>query len=134
MTTVIDEGATRDEGPAAGRSRGRLVAALVVWTVVLVLGWAVVVGLGAPVATSADELATAMHPATPVTEAAARTSAATIIRLQHQELQGVTPTVRHATDFGGDRWVIVYAQPDPVAGVRISIDTATGEVHVATFP
>ena len=122
-------------GPmAADRSGGRPMRALLVWAIVLVVGWTVVLTLGGPVETAADELAAAMRPATPVTEAVARTSAATIVRLQHHELAALTPTVRHATDFGGDRWVVVYAQANPVSGVRISIDTATGEVKVATFP
>ena len=126
---------TTDPADAADdRSGGRPTRVLLAWAVALVAGWAIVFALGGPVRTAADELATAMHPAAPVTEAAARSSAETIVRLEHHELQGLTPTVRHATDFGGDRWVIVYARPDPVAGVRISIDTATGEVHIATFP
>lgn len=112
----------------------RVTRLLGIWTVALVAGWAVVVLLGGPVTTAADELSTAMHPATPVTEEIARTSAATIIRLQHSELAGIEPTVRHATDFGGDRWVVVYSQADPVAGVRISIDSASGDVRVTTFP
>lgn len=107
---------------------------LAVWTLALIAGWAAVVLLGGPVTTAADDLTAAMHPATPVTEAAARSSAATIVRLQHGELINAEPTVHHATDFGGDRWVIVYAQADPVSGVRISIDTATGKVTVTTFP
>ncbi len=110
---------------------GRLLAA---WTVALVAGWAVVVFLGGPVTTAADELEAAYRPATPVTEAVARSSAATIIRLQHSELSGIEPTITHATDFGGDRWVVVYAQADPIAGVRISIDTVTGDVRVTSFP
>jgi hypothetical protein len=107
---------------------------LALWTIALVIGWAMVIGLGAPVTTSADDLVAAMHPAAPVTEDVARTSAATIVRLQHRELSTIVPTVRLATDFGQQRWVIVYAQADPVSGVRISIDVKTGEVLVATFP
>ncbi len=110
---------------------GRLMG---VWTVALVAGWAVVVLLGGPVTTAADELAAAYRPATPVTEDIARSSAATIVRLEHSELSAIEPTVSHATDFGGDRWVVVYAQADPIAGVRISIDTVSGEVRVTTFP
>jgi hypothetical protein len=110
---------------------GRTIA---IWTVALVVGWMAVVGLGAPVTTAADELGAALHPVAPVTEAVARTSAATIVRLGHSELASLTPTVKHATDFGGDRWVITYAQADPVAGVRISIDAKSGEVRVTTFP
>lgn len=110
---------------------GRTIA---LWTVALAIGWSAVFGLGAPVTTVADEFEAAMHPAAPVTEAVARTSAATIVRLRYQELSTLTPTVRHATDFGGDRWVVTYAQSEPVLGVRISIDAVTGEVHVTTFP
>jgi hypothetical protein len=68
-----------------------------------------------------------------VTEEAARDAAAVIVRLQHRELVGVEPTVRRATDFG-DRWVITYAQADPVTGVRISVEVESGEVRVTTFP
>ena len=50
---------------------GRLVG---IWTVALVAGWAVVVLLGGPVATAADDLDAAMHPVTPVTEAGAYAS------------------------------------------------------------
>lgn len=107
---------------------------MVIWTLALVVGWGLVIGLGGPVTTAADELTAALHPATPVTEEAARASAAVIIRLQHQELVGVEPTVREATDFGGDRWVVTYAQADPVTGVRISIEIVSGEVRVTTFP
>jgi hypothetical protein len=112
----------------------RLTTLLAVWTVALVLGWGAVIGLGAPVSNSADELAAAMHPVAPVSETAARASAATIVRLQHRELVTIEPTVHLATDFGQQRWVIVYAQADPVSGVRISIDVKTGEVRVTTFP
>ncbi len=112
-------------------AHGRLIGA---WTTALVAGWLAVALLGGPVATAADDLGAALHPATPVTEAIARTSAATIIRLQYQELTALEPTVTHATDFGGDRWVLVYARSNPVSGVRVSIDTVRGVVRLTNFP
>lgn len=108
----------------------------VAWTAVLVLGFAVVIGLGAPPATVTDDLDAAMHPATPVTEEAARASAATIVRLNHPELAGFEPVVGNRTDFGIEHWVIEYVDAEAATptGVRISITTEKGNVEVTTFP
>jgi hypothetical protein len=96
----------------------------------------VVIGLGSPPVTAADELDAAMHPATPVTEEAARASAVTIVRLSYPELVAVEPAVRNRTDFGIEHWVIEYVNPDAptLAGVRISITTEQGNVEVTSFP
>jgi hypothetical protein len=108
----------------------------VVWAAVLVLGFAVVIGLGAPPATAADELEAALNPPTPVTEDVARASAATIVRLSYPELTSVEPSVRSRTDFGIEHWVIEYSDPEAPTptGVRISITTEAGKVEVTSFP
>jgi len=107
-----------------------------VWTALLVAGFAVVFLLGSPVATSADELQTAMHPAPPVSQAVAEQSAATIIKLQYPGFEGKPYTVRKATDFGIDHWVIEYSDTTGSAprGVRISIVVKTGKVELTAFP
>lgn len=114
--------------------RFRILAA--VWAAVLVLGFAVVILLGTPPPTAVDELDAALHPATPVTEVAARASAATIVRLSYPELAGSEPIVRSRTDFGIEHWVIEYVDPDSStpAGVRISITTEQGNVEITSFP
>ena len=115
-------------------NRFPILAAL--WAAVLVLGFAVVVTLGAPPITAADELDVAMHPATPVTEEAARGSAATIVRLSYPELAAAEPSVKNRTDFGIEHWVIEYVDADAPTptGVRISITTDKGNVEVTSFP
>ena len=107
-----------------------------VWTALLVAGFAVVFLLGSPVATSADELQTALHPAPPVSQAAAEQSAATIVKLQYSSFDGKPYTVRKATDFGVEHWVIEYSDTTGSAprGVRISIVLATGNVEISAFP
>jgi hypothetical protein len=107
-----------------------------VWAALLVAGFAVVFLLGAPVPTAADELDAALHPAPPVTRASAEATAATIVRLQHPDFEGTTPTVSLATDFGVDHWVVEYADVsgDAPRGLRISVVVDTGRVEVNTFP
>ncbi len=107
-----------------------------VWTTLLVAGFAVVFLLGSPVATSADELQTALHPAPPVGQAVAEQSAATIIKLEYPAFSGMPYTVRKATDFGVDHWVIEYSDTTGSAprGVRISIVIKTGRVELTAFP
>ncbi len=106
------------------------------WTALLIAGFAVVFLLGSPVATSADELQTALHPAPPVSQAVAEQSAATIIKLQYPTFDGKPYTVRKATDFGVDHWVIEYSDTTGSAprGVRISIVVKSGKVEIAAFP
>ena len=114
--------------------RARLPLVLVAWTVVLVAGFALVLGLGAPIADPVDQLAAAYAPPTPVTEAGARASAATIVRLQFPEFAAFDPAVERREDFGIPRWVVVYADPGGAAGVRVSVTEQQGTVEVGTFP
>jgi hypothetical protein len=106
------------------------------WAALLVVGFAVVLVLGAPVASTADELEAALHPAPPVSQEAAEASAATIVRLQFPSFRDVPPTTELATDFGIDHWVVEYSDtsgPTP-RGLRVSIVVDTGAVEVTTFP
>ena len=106
------------------------------WAALLVAGFAVIFVLGAPVATAVDELNAAMDPSPPVTQEAAETSAATIVRLQYPTFAGTTRTVTKATDFGVEHWVVEYSDTtgDAPRGLRISIVVDTGHVEVNTFP
>jgi hypothetical protein len=108
----------------------------VAWAAALVAGFAVVFTLGAPVASTADELQAALNPVPPVTQEAAETSADTIVRLQYPAFLSFPPTVTKATDFGIDHWLVEYtdASGDVPRGLRISIVVDTGHVEVTTFP
>ena len=108
----------------------------VVWAALLLAGFALVVTLGTPVATSADELNAAMHPPTPVTQADAERSADTIIRLQYPAFVGAAQRTSKATDFGIEHWLVEYTDKTASAprGVRVSIVVATGHVEVASYP
>jgi len=108
----------------------------VVWAALLLAGFAVVITLGTPVATSADELNAAMHPPTPVTQADAEKSADTIVRLQYPSFVGAARRTSKATDFGVEHWLVEYTDKTASAprGVRISIVVATGHVEVASYP
>jgi hypothetical protein len=108
----------------------------IAWAALLVAGFAVVFTLGAPVASTADELASALNPPVPVTQATAEASAATIVRLQYPTFREITPVVSKATDFGVEHWLIEYADttgPTP-RGLRVSVVVDTGRVEVTTFP
>ncbi len=118
----------------AGRTPSRLPVILAVWPVVLVIGFAIVLTLGGPVATSEDELDAAFHPATPVSEAAARSSADTIVRISYPDFHGVEPEVTLSTSFDIERYVLVYSRPEVLSGVRVSVEVVTGDVQVTTFP
>jgi len=106
------------------------------WAALLVVGFAVILVLGAPVATAVDELDGAMHPATPVTQDAAEASAATIVRLQYPTFAGTTRAVTNAKDFGVEHWVVEYTDTsgDAPRGLRISIVVDTGHVEINTYP
>ena len=106
------------------------------WTALLVAGFAVVFSLGAPVATSADQLRQALSPTPPVTQAVAEQSALTIVKLQYPSFSNVPYTVTKATDFGIDHWVIEFSDTSGGAprGVRVSIVVKTGHVEVTAFP
>jgi hypothetical protein len=106
------------------------------WTTLLVVGFAVVFVLGAPVPTAAEELDAALHPTPPVTQEAAQATAATIVRLQHPDFEGIEPTVTLANDFGVDHWVVEYTDVsgDAPRGLRISVVVDSGRVEVNSFP
>jgi hypothetical protein len=128
MTTEsVAPASSADDRPA------RLPVLLAFWTLLLVLGFAVVLTLGAPLPNAEDEVAAAMAPRTPVTEDIARQSAETIVRLQYPEFVGVTPTISRRTDFEIERYVIVYSDPVQGAGLRISITIEAGKVDVSSF-
>jgi hypothetical protein len=106
------------------------------WTALLVVGFAAVFLLGAPVPTAAEELDAALHPAPPVSRAAAEATAATVVRLQHASFEGTERTVTLATDFGVEHWVVEYLDRSGSAprGLRISVVVETGRVEVNSFP
>lgn len=106
------------------------------WAALLVAGFALVLTLGAPVASSADELEAALNPPAPVSQQDAEASAATIVRLQYPTFRDLAPTVTRATDFGVEHWIVEYTDtsgPTP-RGLRVSIVVGTGRVEVTTFP
>ena len=107
-----------------------------VWAALLLAGFAMVVALGTPVATSADELNAAMHPPTPVTQADAEKSADTIIRLSYPSFKGAARRTSKATDFGVEHWLVEYTDKTSSAprGVRISIVVSNGHVEVSSYP
>ncbi len=108
----------------------------IAWGALLVAGFALVFTLGAPVASTADELDAALHPPTPVTQAAAEASAATIVRLQYPTFRNTAPETTKATDFGVEHWVVQYSDTSSATprGLRISVVVDTGHVEVTTFP
>lgn len=107
---------------------------IAIWTALLVAGFAVIALLGGPLADPQDELEAALHPKAPVSEAVAVESAAKIVELSYPNLLGAERRVDHRTDFGIERYLIVYTDPKRVAGIRISIGVTTGLVEVASFP
>ncbi len=107
---------------------------LVIWTVILVLGFAAILTLGAPLASSEDALFAAYHPTAPVTEAEAIASADTIIRLEYPAMSDAERAVTRRDDLGVDRFVIVYSLTDRLSQVRISIEVASGDVQVFFLP
>lgn len=114
----------------------RFPVVIAAWTALLVAGFAAVFLLGGPLPTAADELETALHPAPPVTQAAAESSAATIVRLRYPSFAGADRSVTKATDFGIEHWVVEYLDVSEAAprGVRISVVVDTGRVEVNSFP
>jgi uncharacterized iron-regulated membrane protein len=106
------------------------------WAAVLVAGFVIVLVLGGPVASADEQLVAAMHPATPVTQAAAETSAETIMRLRYPSFDGTRRSVTRETDFGVEHWVVAYSDTTGTAprGLRVSVVIATGRVEVSTFP
>ncbi len=108
----------------------------IVWIALLVVGFTAVFTLGRPLPTAAEELDAAMHPTPPVSEASARESADTIVRIQHGELVSVEPSIERRNDFDIDYWLITYSVPSPSGptGVIISVGVDTGIVEVLSFP
>jgi hypothetical protein len=107
-----------------------------VWAALLVLGFAVVVVLGAPLPNAAEDLQAALHPAAPVDQAAAERAAATIVRLEYPSFGASPHSVTKATDFGVEHWIVEYTDktgPSP-RGVRVSIVLTTGHTEVSAFP
>ncbi len=106
------------------------------WTALLVAGFAVIFLLGGPLPTAADELEAALHPAPPVAQQVAESSAATIVRLRYASFEGTERTVTLATDFGVEHWVVEYLDRSGSAprGLRISVVVDTGRVEVNSFP
>lgn len=109
---------------------------VVVWAAVLAVGFVLVFTLGAALPTDDELLAQALHPAPPVSESAARSSASTIVKLQYGEFAGVEPAVEQRSDFGIPFWLISYSSPPgaPPSAVNISIVIDSGSVHVVTVP
>lgn len=137
-TTPLTSGAPPADDVAitgtATPERPRGLFALAVWTVILVLGFAAVLTLGAPLASSEDELAAAYRPSPPVTEAEAVASADTIIRIEYPMMSDAERTVSRRDDLGVDRFVIVYSLTDRLSLVRISIEVVSGDVRVFFLP
>ncbi len=116
--------------------RRRFALVATVWALLLVAGYAVVLGLGAPPASADAQLEAAMHPVPPVTQAAAEAAADTIVRLGYPAFGGAQREVRRADDLGIERWVISYTDTTSgtARGLRISIVAETGLVEVSTYP
>ena len=106
------------------------------WTALLATGFAVIFLLGGPLPTAADELEAALHPAPPVTQEVAESSAATIVRLRYPSFAEAERSVSKATDFGVEHWVVEYLDRSGSAlrGLRISVVVASGRVEVNSFP
>ena len=104
------------------------------WAALLVAGFAAIALLGGPLGDPQLELEAALHPKAPVSEAVAVESAATIVRLSYPNLLGAERRVERRTDFGIERYLVVYTDPKLASGLRISIAVETGRVEVASFP
>jgi hypothetical protein len=109
---------------------------VVTWTALLVVGFAVVLVLGRPLPTAAEQLEAALHPAAPVSREAALQSVATIVRLEHPELGGVGPTIERREESGGDRWIVVVDDSGGgiAQGRRSTITIASGDLSVLSYP
>jgi hypothetical protein len=114
------------------RPRGPLI--MTVWTVILVIGFAAVLTLGAPLPSAEDELAEAYRPPTPVTESVAIASADIIVRLQYPAMRDSQRTVTRRDDLGVDRFVIVYTVPRRLSLVRIAVEVESGRVTAFYLP
>src|SRR6476646_1064630 len=115
---------------------GRGIALLILWALLLVLGFAVVFTLGQPLPTSGDLRADAYAPLpTPVTQEAATAAADKIIALDYPNFIGATRTVNEGTSGNNKIWTITYSVRNPTSsGVRVVISESDGTIHVSTFP
>jgi len=109
------------------------VLGLLLWTVLIVAGFAVVLGLGSPLADDRSLLQRAYNPSPPVSEAQAIEAAYTIVRHDYPQFASGARSVTHQTDFNDDRYTITYAIPRQATGVRISV-SVKGKVSVSTYP
>jgi hypothetical protein len=114
----------------------RGIALLILWAMLLVLGFAVVFTLGQPLPTSGDLRADAYAPLpTPVTQEAATAAADKIIALDYANFIGATRTVNEGTSGNNKIWTITYSVRNPTSsGVRVVISESDGTIHVSTFP
>jgi hypothetical protein len=106
---------------------------LILWAVLLVAGFAIVLGLGTPLADDRSQLEQAYKPTPPVSEAQAIAAADTIVRFDYPQFANGARSVTHEDTFGDDRYTIVYKIPRQATGVRISI-SVKGSVTVSTYP
>lgn len=114
----------------------RGIALLILWALLLVLGFAVVFTLGQPLPTSGDLRADAYAPLpTPVTQEAAIAAADKIVALDYPSFIGATRTVNEGTSGNNKIWTITYSVRNPTSsGVRVVISESDGTIHVSTFP
>ncbi len=114
----------------------RFAGLMITWAGLIVLGFVLVFALGGPLPTTEERLAAARNPTPPVSEIAARQSAATIVELEYPHVARVQPTIERRTDFGIDYWLISYTDRSGSAptGVLISIAVESGTVEVVAFP
>lgn len=115
-----------------GMAPGHL-AGIIIWALVLVIGFAAVIGLGSPITDDRGLLDKAYHPTPPVSEAQAIQSAETIVRIDYPQFANGVRTVTHENDFGDDRYTIVYRIPRQLTGVRIAV-SVKGSVTVGQYP
>jgi hypothetical protein len=114
----------------------RIERVLLPWSLALVAGFAIVLALGQPLPTPAQELDAALHPATPVSREVALQSAATVVRFQYQQFERIAPTIERRIDAGVDRWVVSYVDPsvNAASGLNVSVSVEKGIVEVVSYP
>jgi len=113
----------------------RSIALLVVWALLLVLGFAVVLTLGQPLPNSADQRADAYAPLpVPVTQDAAIAAADRIIALDYPGFIDAPRSVSQGTSGTTPIWTVTYSRRNPNSGVRVIISGDTGAIRVSTYP
>jgi hypothetical protein len=133
MTTIESIPAPEPMALRQPRMAPRNIAGLLIWTLVLVAGFALVIGLGSPLVDDRSAVDKAYHPTPPVTEAQAIESADTIVRVDYPQFATGIRSVTHEDTYGDDRFTIVYRMPRQVSGVRISV-SVKGSITVSTYP